>query len=458
MTKKPKEVDENMILGSERFELRRNKSGKENGGLILLIENDNLHCYKYYFDKSDQKYKCSKCREKHVTVTATLHEKEENGEKYLALGKNQHICEPVKYEPEKEVVVDSNNFMIFDQNDDTKPTRLVLFTSNSKELCYPYYYHKKLKKFTCSGCLYKNKTITAKIIKNGNGEECLLLFGNDHICKPKKFILEEYEPKIMNESAFLITANQYGKPNSKIILFDPEKDGYSFSYFADRGSSFTCTRCKELGKLTRLDLCEKENGEKYVKLGPTPHICKSLKYEKANEFVKSSQFVVIDRDDEIKRTKVILFIDDAKELCYQYSFIKDSKLFQCSACRTLSKQVSAKLVKDKNGEELFQLYKKNAHVCTPKKFVPEEYQRKIIPESGFKLSANKTGKPNSKLVLYDPEKKGYGYIYSISRNTFYCLKCQTMKKTISLRLREKESGEKFVELSNIPHLCKSERI
>uniref|UniRef100_A0A914Q2F9 Uncharacterized protein n=1 Tax=Panagrolaimus davidi TaxID=227884 RepID=A0A914Q2F9_9BILA len=253
----------------------------------------------------------------------------------------------------------------------------------------------------------------------------------------------------MNESTFLITANLYGKPNSKIILFDPEKDGYAFSYFAYRGPSFACSRCKELGKLTRLDLCEKENGEKYVKLGPNPHICKSLKYEKPNEFVKSSHFMVIDRDDEIKQTKVILLIDDAKELFYQYSFIKESKLFKCSACLTLSKHVSAKLIKDENGEELFQLYKKIAHVCTPKKFVPE---------SGFKLSANKAGKPNSKLILYDPEKKGYGYIYSKTRDSFYCLKCQTMEKTISLRLCEKESGEKFVELSTIPHLCKSERI
>ena len=57
--------------------------------------------YYIFTKKSKINFCCSKCEGKKVNVNAVLH-KEENGNEYLKLGKNDHICHPSIYvKPEK---------------------------------------------------------------------------------------------------------------------------------------------------------------------------------------------------------------------------------------------------------------------------------------------------------------------------------------------------------------------
>uniref|UniRef100_A0A914Q5K3 Uncharacterized protein n=1 Tax=Panagrolaimus davidi TaxID=227884 RepID=A0A914Q5K3_9BILA len=149
--KKKKSTEEKRILKLPNFELHRSVTGIKDGKLVVFKEDDKNQCYNYFFNKHDNCFLCAKCLKMKNRVRADLRIDEETSEKFVELGKNEHCCDPVKYEPEKELIEESN-FMVINRESKTKPTKLIVFTSLSKEFCYEYIF-KKIKTYFCVLCL-----------------------------------------------------------------------------------------------------------------------------------------------------------------------------------------------------------------------------------------------------------------------------------------------------------------
>uniref|UniRef100_A0AC34FU93 Uncharacterized protein n=1 Tax=Panagrolaimus sp. ES5 TaxID=591445 RepID=A0AC34FU93_9BILA len=199
---KKKNFDGGRILRLPNFELQRSVTGVSDGKLVVFKEDDRSFCYNYYLNTIENIYVCSKCCHMKTRVRANMNVDEKTGEKYVILGNNEHVCEPSKYEPEENTIKDSN-FMIFNQESERKTTKLVVFTSPSKEFCHVFVWINSNRLFMCQNCNTLKKKVSAKIQKDENGHEFVQLFKNGHICQPKKFILEEFQPKIIPKSGFI---------------------------------------------------------------------------------------------------------------------------------------------------------------------------------------------------------------------------------------------------------------
>uniref|UniRef100_A0AC34F5Q8 Uncharacterized protein n=1 Tax=Panagrolaimus sp. ES5 TaxID=591445 RepID=A0AC34F5Q8_9BILA len=272
------EMDESKIVQSPNFELRRDKYGKADKKLIVLKSDGTSLCFVYYFDEYKKYYVCGKCSKKKQSVFAKLLV-DENGKNFVYLGPSNHICDSIKFVPENEII-EAPNFVIFKQNDPKKLTRLITFTSDSQEFCYQLTYHDKDKSFKCYSCNNLKKIVYAKLCQKPNGEEYLQMIKNGHICAPKKFILEEFVPKIIPETNFKLYNGGRGRPNSRLVVFDSEKKDFVYEYVKDKNVYYTCVYCKRQKVTTTLKLFDNdESGHKYLELGPSKHICDPQKFD-----------------------------------------------------------------------------------------------------------------------------------------------------------------------------------
>lgn len=161
---------------------------------MIFKMDDKSQCYNYHFNNCSKYYFCTRCKLKNISVTAKLHKDDETGEQYIVLGSREHLCEPVKYEAEKEIIK-APNFMVINENNSNKLTKLIVFTSSAKDLYYEYIFQKQAKCFHCMLCNYKNKCVSAKLLKDRNGIQSVQLFQNNHICTPQKYVTEKFQPK-----------------------------------------------------------------------------------------------------------------------------------------------------------------------------------------------------------------------------------------------------------------------
>uniref|UniRef100_A0A914Q8X2 Uncharacterized protein n=1 Tax=Panagrolaimus davidi TaxID=227884 RepID=A0A914Q8X2_9BILA len=266
-------IDEERIVRIPDFELQKSSKGYIDRKLIVFKSDDRKLCYSYKLNSTI--FRCYKC-----DATAKL--QQDKNENYIILGNKEHTCFPIKYEPEK-IINDATNFIVFNRDaKNNRPTKLVTFTSPSKELCYEFTFCKKSQRFRCCECRKMKKQVSAKLLFNKNNKEYVQLYKNEHICIPKKFVLEEFEIEIIQQSDFKLLPNSNGKPNSIIIIFDSEKDGYVYEYRLEHGHYFICRNCKKNGKNVTVKLLENENGEKFLEVLSNQHICESIKYDGKN--------------------------------------------------------------------------------------------------------------------------------------------------------------------------------
>uniref|UniRef100_A0A914PX86 Uncharacterized protein n=1 Tax=Panagrolaimus davidi TaxID=227884 RepID=A0A914PX86_9BILA len=93
---------------------------------LFLIQNAMI--YEYFYSASREIFVCSNCIKKNHHVTAKIHVDEKNGEKFVELSENEHICEPKKDEFAARII-NHSNFMIVDRDDKTNPAKAIVFTS-----------------------------------------------------------------------------------------------------------------------------------------------------------------------------------------------------------------------------------------------------------------------------------------------------------------------------------------
>uniref|UniRef100_A0AC35F5A9 Uncharacterized protein n=1 Tax=Panagrolaimus sp. PS1159 TaxID=55785 RepID=A0AC35F5A9_9BILA len=174
----PKQFRESNIVRLPNFKIETREKGKRH--LFLFDKNNMDLCYNYFFINSAKSFMCQRCNLKRHSVTAKERQME-NGEVYLELGENEHICKPEKYKSEDEYPKEKiyePNFKII--NDGKK---LMVFDSLNKQLCYEYKYRNCVEKFVCVQCDKRKKRVTAKLSKNEMGEDYIELGPIQHICQ-----------------------------------------------------------------------------------------------------------------------------------------------------------------------------------------------------------------------------------------------------------------------------------
>uniref|UniRef100_A0A914QZR7 Uncharacterized protein n=1 Tax=Panagrolaimus davidi TaxID=227884 RepID=A0A914QZR7_9BILA len=460
--------------------------------LFIFDSADKSLCYIFSkFAGAKNRYVCLGCKkrfQKTKRIFTIYLCKDENGEYFVQMKNNQkHVCQPKKYEPEKYAITEISKidtYFFYRKNSLPNSINVAIFDSNDSTFCYPFLYLKAFNNFRCSNCskLKKNNFIPFPKIDE-NGKEYFIHDSRKHICKPikissirktSKFILLERkdiafeekentnevkidESKIVKLPNFEFRQSNRGKPGEKLVIFDTNDKSLCYEYyFVTRTKCFVCGKCeRKKHRVTAKVHLNNETNEKFLELSKNEHVCEPIKDEFADKIIDASNFIVTERNVKGKPKKVIIFTSEKKEFYYELTYCAIRNCFRCISCSNCKKTVGAKLYKKENGEE-YLISLKNKHICTPKKYEKEKFQPKIIPKSMFELYQNSKGESNKKLIVFTSEKKNFVYEYSWDRSRFRCLQCSKQKKNVNAKIRGNEN-EKFVELSNVEHVCKQKK-
>uniref|UniRef100_A0A914QCW0 Uncharacterized protein n=1 Tax=Panagrolaimus davidi TaxID=227884 RepID=A0A914QCW0_9BILA len=198
----------NYILAPD-FEIRTQIiNGKERKTLFIFNENDKTKCYNFRYYSTTKAFICKECSTQKVHVTAKLQQNADS-ENYLLLSKKQHVCEMVKYIPQKddEIILRQPHFKLMEETCDGV-TKLFVFDSEDKSLCYVFSPVKKnCSRYTCRGCQdfvrrFKktkeklNGVVYLSLFKDKNGEYFIQMKDQKHSCQPRKYEPQKYELKI----------------------------------------------------------------------------------------------------------------------------------------------------------------------------------------------------------------------------------------------------------------------
>uniref|UniRef100_A0A914RDA3 Uncharacterized protein n=1 Tax=Panagrolaimus davidi TaxID=227884 RepID=A0A914RDA3_9BILA len=248
---------------------------------LLFIFSTKDHKFGYQFkctEKPQNRYMCVKCNSKKYHVSAYLYT-DKNGDDYISVQEKEHLCTPVEYNPgsyeEKRKIVEAPNFQIIQRRIKNKfLDKLIIFDSSDKSLCFEYT-KKSNNQYICNSCYYPHKHhVFAKIIKTSNGiVESVELGPNEHKCKPIKF--ESPESLIVQLPNFKIqTTKRYGEQRKTLLICSSEnpKLKYVYYYCTER-HEFLCGKCKPKKRISA-KLLQNENGEDYLVLNSTKHLCK----------------------------------------------------------------------------------------------------------------------------------------------------------------------------------------
>uniref|UniRef100_A0AC34FJR5 Uncharacterized protein n=1 Tax=Panagrolaimus sp. ES5 TaxID=591445 RepID=A0AC34FJR5_9BILA len=270
--------DESKIIRKPNFELQPSLRGIPNRRLIIFYPDDRNLVYQYYYTKDGHQYRCWKCDTKKHPVIAKLHINDQT-EKYVVMGKEEHICEPLKYQPY--ITIDSANYIILNKESESKETKIITFTSSTQKFCYEFSFFilKNVKRFRCHPCFRLKKNVYAKIIADEEGKECIHIT-DEHICEPLKYQPKKCEtkiqPKKIRVSLFQFCPNLNGKENGILQIFTSEKKDFVFSY-AKHNSTYVCNPCG-YQKVNVKIIKDEKTGEIYAELFGLEHVCTPKKY------------------------------------------------------------------------------------------------------------------------------------------------------------------------------------
>uniref|UniRef100_A0A914P9E0 Uncharacterized protein n=1 Tax=Panagrolaimus davidi TaxID=227884 RepID=A0A914P9E0_9BILA len=155
---------------------------------LYIFNTDTDFCYNYTFQPNKKNYfVCFKCKKinKKRTVSATI-ASNENGEKYVQLNENEHVCERQKFE--LKTIIYEPDFKL-----DTVKVRgkeiqhLFVSDSNDKTLYYIYTLISGAKSYRCNNCQnIHNIHVRAYLLIDENGKQCCVLNAQKHKCRPQK--------------------------------------------------------------------------------------------------------------------------------------------------------------------------------------------------------------------------------------------------------------------------------
>uniref|UniRef100_A0AC34GU60 Uncharacterized protein n=1 Tax=Panagrolaimus sp. ES5 TaxID=591445 RepID=A0AC34GU60_9BILA len=386
----------------------------------------------------------------------------------------KHFCSLRKYDPAKYTVdvttriVENHNFKVikYTQKGITS-SKLFIFDPSKKNLCRGYIWDKDNEYYLCIGCNSESQRIFARICKNVDGNEYLMLSKNEHVCDLREFNSDKYKDDIIVKKPMFQHVEQKvaGEKRKYLLIFtaNDQKFYYKFSY--ENGYLPICSKCTQKNLYIQAYVLTDDDGNEYVSVRNKEHICKPLEYNSSdfedNQIIKPPGYQVIKRNWRGKFVeKLVVFDSTDKSLCYEYTLqqTKKTKRYKCNECHHKhSTCVIAWIINQRKENEHVEL-SKIQHKCKLIKF--EDPNSTIIHSPNFKIikcvRKAPSGIPKDHLFVYSSleSKLCYRYYSDSGRNHFICHECAYKKKImVSARLHKNENGEDFVQLGGNKHVC-----
>uniref|UniRef100_A0AC34FXG4 Uncharacterized protein n=1 Tax=Panagrolaimus sp. ES5 TaxID=591445 RepID=A0AC34FXG4_9BILA len=199
------------------------------------------------------------------------------------------------------------------------------------------------------------------------------------------------------------------------------------------------------------------------------HSCSLQSYAKAKEeqekisklrIVQSDEFEYGMNQKHVAKKRLIIFEPNSdRKFCREYSYNIRNSAFLCMKCHP--KFVSAKIFKDKNGNEFAEV--SNAHRCKPRlyKGIKAEQdsfknisgQLQIFKSPNFKFLLNAKGVANGRLIIFSTKTEVYEY-YRQTNSTYLCLGCDRDPHNIRRKayVIKDENGNECIK-ADMSHAC-----
>uniref|UniRef100_A0A914YY32 Uncharacterized protein n=1 Tax=Panagrolaimus superbus TaxID=310955 RepID=A0A914YY32_9BILA len=116
-------------------------------------------------------------------------------------------------------------------------SRLFIFPTADKKLCYEYFYDFNREKYMCCGCNNKKRQTSATIEEDENGEDFVKCIRIDHICKLRPFNLDKWESDLIIKAPNFrqITEIIDGESKKFLLLFTSADKKKFFKFAWDHG-------------------------------------------------------------------------------------------------------------------------------------------------------------------------------------------------------------------------------
>uniref|UniRef100_A0A914YLL1 Uncharacterized protein n=1 Tax=Panagrolaimus superbus TaxID=310955 RepID=A0A914YLL1_9BILA len=365
------------------------QNGMKKTRLIIYTGENKKFCYEYFWDQHKNRYHCCGCIRK--SVRAAIYNINEENE-YVMLINNNHICQPREYDSlklfERQKIVRKPDFEIQTiLKNGTEKRTLVVFVPENRKMCHKYLSRNfSQQHFYCSRCHNKRHSVIARLCQDDDESEQYIVLGEEaHICDPKPYVSANSSQDIIVDSNDLIFISKTNG-QSRIFVFNPKNRNMGYEFSETKNNFYMCLGCHQKRKSVIAKLCQKDNGEFYIRMGPNQkHACQFRKYllEKLEEnLIYPPNFMFYSK--KTKRPHLILYCPENQKLCYDYRCCANN-FFYCKACLKLKHNVSAKVCQASDGTE-FLRNGNFEHKCTPlelKEILNSGI--KILEKSGLKL-------------------------------------------------------------------------
>uniref|UniRef100_A0AC34FBQ5 Uncharacterized protein n=1 Tax=Panagrolaimus sp. ES5 TaxID=591445 RepID=A0AC34FBQ5_9BILA len=133
------------------------------------------------------------------------------------------------------------------------------------------------------------------------------------------------------------------------------------------------------------------------------------------------------------RKRLLIFTSNEKKRCYEFYYRNNGLWHQCKGCSAQKHYTEIKVISVENGKITFKFGINNEHICQPIQYFPDNYTIK-------ELVSNETDAP-FKNIIKQPYFKILEQNYA-GKHIF-----------VSAKLIENQSGEEYIELSDVKHVC-----
>uniref|UniRef100_A0A914PZM3 Uncharacterized protein n=1 Tax=Panagrolaimus davidi TaxID=227884 RepID=A0A914PZM3_9BILA len=157
--------------------------------LYIFDSDHKTLCYNYTFKKQKNSmnyFVCFKCKHLNKSTVSARIVSNENGEEYVKLSENEHVCQRQKYKPPT-IIYEPDFKLNTVEYGGKKDQRLHVFDSNDKTLYYIYTWISHTETYRCDSCVYNHDiNVRAFLTNDESGNKCCVLNDQKHQCKPQK--------------------------------------------------------------------------------------------------------------------------------------------------------------------------------------------------------------------------------------------------------------------------------
>uniref|UniRef100_A0AC34FFS3 Uncharacterized protein n=1 Tax=Panagrolaimus sp. ES5 TaxID=591445 RepID=A0AC34FFS3_9BILA len=320
---------------------------------------------------------------------------------------------------------------------------LIVFISDTKNLCYPYCYKKKTTGncFTCINCQKRKHSVVAHLRCSENGEFFLELGLIKHVCTPVNYDEKQclyIEPCTLYSSLFFEASSAKKKKQ-------PSQN--RLNIFAQLNKNNTIT----------VESSQTPSHSDTVEFSPastsSDTVTKETSIVGPKKILKSTDFElqIIKNFYSVKKYQLIVFASPDHKLCYLFYQEYPNMRFTCKKCQNIRPNITAYYRVENDGEK-YVFFNEHEHHCEPILYSSLTPNSDILQDNEYFIAFSREG--NDRPVVYDLKDKNLCYVFSYHRyNRFICDGCESKDSPATLLKVKEPNGEYFWQWKSSIHSC-----